>query len=101
MGLYFPELNMPKNCKGIKLNIEFMCAKFEDGEEIHPIIGAEIYYCSKDVTQISVPHGRLIEEPKTISYQGLAYINPYDGRKIAEYFAGQFKRLPTIIEEER
>lgn len=46
------------------------------------------------------PHGRLIEEPKQFDYSGLAYIEPLDFRKIAEYFANQVKAQPTVIEAE-
>lgn len=46
------------------------------------------------------PHGRLIEEPKQLSYGGLIYISPYDFIGTAKYFSDQVKAMPTIIEAE-
>lgn len=52
------------------------------------------------LVEIPTPHGRMIEEPKQFDYSGLAYIEPLDFRKIAEYFANQVKAQPTVIEAE-
>ena len=46
------------------------------------------------------PHSRLTEEPKQLSYGGLAYISPNDCIEIAKYFSDQIKAMPTIIEAE-
>lgn len=48
--------------------------------------------------EVPTPHGRLIEEPKQLSYDGLAYISPYDVIGTAKYFLDQIRAMPTIIE---
>ena len=52
------------------------------------------------LVEIPAPHGRLIEAPNEISYAELYRYNRYDYIGIAEYFANQIRKLPTIIEAE-
>ena len=52
------------------------------------------------LVELPEKHGRLIEEPTSFSYGGLAYISPLDFRAIAEYFVKQVKAQPTVIEAE-
>ena len=50
-------------------------------------------------TAIELPkgHRRLIEEPSSFYYSGLAHIAPDDYFGIAKYFANQVHNQPTII----
>ena len=46
-------------------------------------------------------HGRLIEEPYSFDFGGLAYIAHNDFYGIAKYFAEQLHNQPTIIPADR
>ena len=52
------------------------------------------------IIEVPTPHGRLIEEPKQLSYDGLVYISPYDAIGTAKYFLDQIRAMPTIIPAE-
>lgn len=54
-------------------------------------------------TAIELPkcHRRLIEEPNSFDYSGLAYIACDDYFGIAKYFAAQVRNQPTIIPSDR
>lgn len=94
MSIIIKGMDMPKNCTHcdyIGLNVAIGC----------PVMSG-VNGRATDCPLIEIPekHGRLIEEPTSFSYGGLAYIHPNDGKGIAEYFAKQVKSQPTVFEAE-
>jgi hypothetical protein len=70
------------------------------GENVEPETRRETKASSCPLIKVPTPHRRLIEEPKQLSYDGLAYISPTDSIGTAEYFLDQIRAMPTIIEAE-
>lgn len=91
MGIYLPNMEMPEDGA-------YFC-------EVGVIDGVGTITFHTEERQVFrmvevPPHGRLIEEPKQLSYGGLAYISPNDFIGIAKYFSDQIKAMPTIVEAE-
>lgn len=89
--------------------------KMPDGCYVCPILNQDDCYCevkqakADDIfdrpdwcplVEVPTPHGRLIEEPTTLSYSGVCKIDPYNYVGLAEYFCGQIKSQQTVIEAE-
>lgn len=103
MGVYIKGMEMPKtafDCS-IKVNPEerqciFTHKTFEETFDL--LTERRCEDCP--LVEIKEPHGRLIEEPKALAYDGLSKISPDDFVGIAKCFCEQIKEHKTVIKAE-
>lgn len=110
MGIYLPNMEMPKDCPMCPLAHYstlgcFMGCNITPGKRYAMAHDKEYAESSTrpewcPLSEVPTPHGRLIEEPRYFKYNGLVYISPFDFVGIAKYFLDQCKDIPTIIEAE-
>lgn len=96
MGIYIKNMEMPKQGRTTIQIGSDGAVYFVD----KCLIFKEKYEANYSAIAIKAPRSRLIEEPKILSYCGLAKISPYDFIGTAKYFFDQIKAMPTIIEAE-
>ena len=101
MSVIVKGMEMPKSCITCPLcECRNECAYCEVGDKYLSWDWDERLRSSRNdhcPLQEVPPHGRLIEEPKQLSYDGLVYISPYDAIGTAKYFLDQIRAMPTII----
>lgn len=93
MGVYVKGMEMPDDCDSCKVSDVLNCTLWKpmDIGERHP---------ECPLVEVPTPHRRLIEEPETLCYAGLAKISTHDFRGEAEYFCKQVRAQSTVIEAE-
>ena len=110
MGIYLPNMEMPKDCPMCPLAHyntlgDFTGCNITPGKRYAMTHDKEYAESSTrpawcPLVEVPTPHRRLIEEPELFYYGGLAKISPLDFIGTAKYFSDQVKVMSTIIEAE-
>lgn len=103
MSLLIKGMEMPNNCHECEL-VDILptcpCRKMADEDFWNNVSLAVEGHKDCPLSEVKTPHRRLIEEPESFHYGGLAKISPLDCIGTAKYFFDQVKAMPTIVEAE-
>ena len=105
MGVYIPGMQMPGSCEDCVLSFIVAQTGFErycpiGGDRDDPVSCDIQTKIGCPLVEVPTPHRRLIEEPETLCYAGLAKISTHDFRGEAEYFCKQVRAQRTVLEAE-